>query len=74
MVVCMWTRPDIYEWGSCLDIIPLGHYTRQYKLLENATKHRIARNLLVNLVDDAANLIKPGGEERLWTSRCIDLL
>ncbi len=73
----MWTRPDIYEWGSCLDIIPLGRghiITCQYKLLENVTKHRIARNLLVNLVNYAATLIKPGGEERLWNGRCIDLL
>jgi hypothetical protein len=73
----MWTRPDIYEWGSCLDIIPLGRghvITCHYKLLENVTKHRIARNLLVNLVNYAATLIKPGGDERLWSGRCIDLL
>ena len=73
----MWTRPDIYEWGSCLDVIPLGRghiITCHYKLLDNVTRHRIARNLMVNLVNYAATLIKPGGGERLWSSRCIDPL
>ena len=61
----MWTGPDVYFWGSCLDVIPLGEghiVTCTLKLLDNESQ--IARNLLANLVDFAASLIRPGNEER----------
>jgi len=69
----MWTGPDIYFWGSCLDVIPLGKghiVTCTLKLLDNPAP--IARNLLANLVDFAHGLIVPGNEERLRAGRCID--
>ena len=69
----MWTQPDVYFWGSCLDVIPLGEghiVTCTLKLLGNESQ--IARNLLANLVDFAASLIRPGNEDRLWAGRCID--
>jgi hypothetical protein len=69
----MWTNPDIYFWGSCLDIIPVGKghiISCTLKLLNN--KSQIAKNLLVNLVNYAYSLIKPGNEEILLGGRCID--
>jgi len=69
----MWTRPDVYFWGSCLDVIPLGEghiVTCTLKLLNNDSQ--IARNLLTNLVNFAGSLIRPGNEDKLWAGRCID--
>lgn len=69
----MWTTPDIYYWGSCLDVIPLGDghiITCTLRLLGNDAP--IARNLAANLVDYAQTLIRPGNEEDLWAGRCID--
>ncbi len=69
----MWTGPDIYYWGSCLDVIPLGDghiISCTLRLLDNDAP--IARNLAANLVDYAQSLIRPGNEDRLWAGRCID--
>lgn len=71
----MWTQPDIYYWGSCLDVIPLGQghiVTCTLKLLGNQSP--VAQNLMANLVDYAASLIRPGKEDWLWAGRCIDEL
>ena len=69
----IWTQPDVYFWGSCLDVIPLGEghiVTCTLKLLDNNSQ--IASNLLANLVNFAGSLIKPGNEEKLLAGRCID--
>jgi hypothetical protein len=71
----MWTGPDVYFWGSCLDVIPLGAghiVTCTLRLLDN--KSHIARNLLANLVNFAGSLTRPCNEEKLWAGRCIDEL
>ena len=71
----VWTTPDVYHWGSCLDVIPLGRghiVTCTLRLLGN--KSPIAGNLLKNLVNYAGSLIRPGHEAKLWAGRCIDEL
>ena len=70
----MWTNPDIYYWGSAVDIISIGRgnvIMCQLNLLNAVKKSPIAENLLVNLVNYAYTLIKPGQERRLL-NRCID--
>ncbi len=69
----MWTGPDVYFWGSCLDVIPLGAghiITCTLKLLNN--KSQIAQKLMANLTTFAQSLIRPGNEEKLWAGRCLD--
>jgi hypothetical protein len=70
----MWTTPDIYFWGAAVSIVPLGRghiIICHLRLLPNVEKSIVAQNLLVNLVNYAATLIKPGHEEKLL-ARCID--
>jgi len=70
----MWTEPDCYFWGSIIDQIPLGRgkvITVNMNLMAKASNNIVADNLMINLINYAATLIKPGGEEKLLT-RCID--
>ena len=69
----MWTQPDIYFWGSWLDVLPLGRghiLSCGLRLLDNDAP--IAESLLVNLINHAHDLIRPGGEAKLQAGRCID--
>jgi hypothetical protein len=73
LIAHMWTGPDVYFWGSCLDVIPLGKghiVSCTLQLLNN--KSQIAGNLLANLVNFAGSLIRPGNEAKLRAGRCID--
>ena len=72
----MWTRPSVYYSGAALYRIPLGRgniIVCNMKLLDNLAANPVAQRMMVNLINYAAALIKPGGEEKLL-SRCIDPL
>jgi hypothetical protein len=63
-------------WGAALYTVPIGRGTVvvcHLKVLENLGGSPVADRLLVNLINYAASVIRPGGEERLL-SRCIDAL
>ncbi len=71
----MWTRPANYFWGAAVYTIPLGRgqvVLCNMKLLDNPASP-VAEILLANLINYAASVIRPGGEEKLL-SRCIDPL
>jgi len=70
----MWTTPDIYQWGSLIDVVPIGRghlVLCQLQLVQQARTNPVAARLLGNLLKYVESLVKPGGEERLL-SRCID--
>ncbi len=70
----MWTGPEVYNWGSLIDVIPIGRghvVLCQFSLVHQARENPVAARLLANLVRYTASLIRPGGEKRLL-SRCID--
>jgi hypothetical protein len=70
----MWTNPDVYQWGSLIDLVPIGRghvILCQLSLVQQAKTNPVAARLLGNLLSLTASLVKPGGEERLL-SRCID--
>jgi len=72
----MWTRPACFFWGANLYTVPVGRgqvVVCNWRVLDNLADHRTAQVLLANLVNYAASVIKPGGEEKLLT-RCLDPL
>jgi len=72
----MWTRPANYFWGAGLYRLPIGRGNLiicHLDLVNQAKTSTVAAHLLKNLVNYAASLIKPGGEEYLL-SRCLDPL
>ena len=69
----MWTQPDVYFWGSFLEILPLGRghiISCGLRLMNNDAP--IAESLLVQLINHAHDRIRPGGEAKLYAGRCID--
>lgn len=72
----MWTRPAKYFWGAGLYTVPIGSGTVvvcNMRVLDNLDSSPVARRLLTNIIDHAASIIVPGGNEKLL-SRCIDPL
>jgi hypothetical protein len=72
----MWTRPANYYWGAALYRLPLGRgnlFICHLDLVNKAQTSSVAAHLLRNLVNYAASLIQPGGEQYLL-SRCCDPL
>lgn len=70
----MWTGPEVYQWGSLVDQIPIGRgnvILCQFQLVNEARTNPVAARLLSNLIRYTASLVKPGGEARML-SRCID--
>lgn len=70
----MWTGPEVYQWGSLIDEIPIGRgkiILCQMQLVNEARGNPVAARLLANLIRYTAAQVKPGGDERLL-SRCID--
>lgn len=70
----MWTGPEVYQWGSLIDRIPIGRGNLilcQLQLVNEARVNPVAARLLSNLIRYTASLVKPGGEKRML-SRCID--
>ncbi|MEI6082668.1 MAG: sugar-binding domain-containing protein [Verrucomicrobiota bacterium] len=71
-----WTRPANYFWGAGLYLLPLGRghiIVSQLRILNSVQESPVARRILVNLINYAGNVIRPGGEAKLL-SRCIDPL
>ncbi len=72
----MWTRPARYFWGANLYTVPVGRgqvVVCNMKVLDRLEDRRIAQVILANMINYAADVIQPGGEEKLLT-RCIDPL
>ena len=72
----MWTGPEVYQWGSLIDLVPVGRghlVFCQLQLVHKAGENPMAARLLANLIRYTASLVKRGGEKRLL-SRCIDPL
>jgi len=72
----MWTRPACFYWGVNLYTVPIGRghvIVCNMAVLDHLETNRTAQLMMANLVNYAASIIKPGGEEKLL-NRGIDPL